>query len=217
MLGKLRKKIKPMLFFLAKPFAALGVHPNAVTLLGIPFALAAAYFIFQQQYLNAFFFVILAVLMDLIDGSVAGLSGKRSYFGNYFETMVDKYVEFIVFSGFVFAFPLETVLLVGLSLIESYAKPRVALVIIADNRDWPALGEHADKFALLLAGLFVSAFFPAAFGYETMRLFLLLLILVVFVGGIQRILYARKLIREAQKKGRILPYLKKGLGHKPVK
>ncbi len=217
MLGKLRKKTKPLPVFLAKPFAAIGIHPNIVSFLGMPLALIAAFFIFQQHYLLALLFVVLAITMDLIDGSVAKLSGKKSYFGNYLETMIDKYVEFFLFAGFVFAYPLETVLVVGFSLIESYAKPRVALVIIADNRDWPAIGEHADKMVLLMAGLIASSFFPKIIGFQTMRLFLWLIIGMVFIGGIQRILYAKKLIRNAAKKGTILPYLKKGLGHKPIK
>jgi len=217
LLGQLRKKTKFFSRILAKPFVVLGIHPNIVSFLGVPLALAAAYYIYSQQYLPALLFVILAVLMDLIDGSVASLSGKKSYFGNYFETMVDKYVEFILFAPFVFLYPLEAVLVIGLSLIESYAKPRVALVIIADNRDWPAMGEHADKLILLMAGLALSGFLPVIGSGSTMQFFLWIIIAMVFVGGLQRIFYARKLIKEAEKNGQILPYLKRGLGHKPVK
>lgn len=216
MLGIARSKTERLTNALAKPFVWLKVPPNLVSFLGIPLAFCATYFIFLQQYLLAFAFAFLAILMDFIDGSVAEQLGKKTYFGNYFETMMDKYTEVILLASLAFHFPIESALAVGLSLMESYAKPRAALVVIADNRDWPAIGEHADKLALFLTGLFVAAFFPVIQGIETMRIVLIILIAMVSIGGIQRILYARKLIKEGERKGTILPYLLRNAGHKAV-
>jgi len=201
---------------LAKPFAVLGVHPNIVSFLGIPLALVAGYFIYSGNYLLASIFALLAITMDFIDGAVAELTKKKSYFGNYFETMMDKYVEMILLGSFVFVFPFESVFALGFSLMESYAKPRVGLVIITDNRDWPAIGEHADKLSLIIIGLLLASFVPAIFGIETLRIVLWLLIAMTIIGGVQRILYAKKLIEEAERKGKILPYLKKDAGHKAI-
>ena len=216
MLGSIRPKTKALTRILAKPFVWLRVPPNLVSFLGIPLALGAAYHIYFQNYLFALVFAFLAILMDFIDGSVAQQLGKTSHFGNYFETMMDKYTEVILLAAFAFHFPVEAALAVGLSLMESYAKPRAALVVRADNRDWPAIGEHADKLAVFLVGLLIAAFYPVLYGIETMRIVLVLIIAIVAVGGIQRIFYARKLIREGEKKGAILPYLLKGAGHKAV-
>ncbi|RLG68997.1 MAG: hypothetical protein DRO07_02830 [Candidatus Iainarchaeum archaeon] len=216
MLGRLRDKTKKLAFMLAKPFAVLGVHPNIVSFLGIPLALVAGYFIYSGNYLLASIFALLAITMDFIDGAVAELTKKKSYFGNYFETMMDKYVEMILLGSFVFVFPFESVFALGFSLMESYAKPRVGLVIITDNRDWPAIGEHADKLSLIIIGLLLASFVPAIFGIETLRIVLWLLIAMTIIGGVQRILYAKKLIEEAERKGKILPYLKKDAGHKAI-
>ncbi len=216
MLGQTRPKTKKLTGVLAKPFVWLKVPPNFVSFLGIPLALGAAYFIYFQSYLFAFVFAFFAVLMDFIDGSVAKQLGKTTHFGNYFETMMDKYTEVILLAAFSFHYAIEAALAVGLSLMESYAKPRAALVIISDNRDWPALGEHADKLGIFLAGLLIAAVYPVVYGIETMQLVLWLLIAITAIGGIQRILYGRKLILEGEKKGKILPYLKKNAGHKAV-
>lgn len=62
----------------------------------------------------------------------------------------------------------------------------------------------------------MAAFYPSLFGIETMRLVLLILIAMVLVGGIQRIIYAKRLIDEGKKKGTILPYLLKRAGHKAI-
>ena len=209
MLGKLRPKVSRLPLLLAKPFALLGIHPNIVSLLGIPLACVSAYFILQQSYFPAFLFALLAVSTDLIDGSVATLLKKRSNFGNYFETMVDKCVEIILIAPFALSFPLAAFCAVSLSLLASYAKPRVALVIITDNRDWPAVGEHAERLLLLLAGLLASAFGFAVYGFSAMELSLWLIAIISFAGLLQRMLFARKLILEAEKNGNVLPYLKK--------
>ena len=74
--------------------------------------------------------------------------------GNYFETMIDKFVDFIMLGSLCVFYPLASVLALGTSMISSYAKPRVGLIIVTDNRDWPAIGEHADKLIVLLLDYF---------------------------------------------------------------
>ena len=197
MLAKFRDKSKGLAYALAKPFAILHIHPNIVSFLGVPLALIAGYFIYNSSFLLASVFALLAVSMDFIDGAVAELTHKKSYFGNYLETMMDKYVEMILLASFAFHFPVESVFALAFSFMESYAKPRVALVIITDNRDWPAIGEHADKFVLIISFLFIAAFFPVVLGIETLRLMLWLMIIMTLIGGAQRMLYAKKLIEEA--------------------
>lgn len=209
MISAARKWVRGLCFILAKPFVALGIHPNIVSSLAVPLALAYAFFVLQQRFLLAFLFALLSMSMDIIDGTVADMLKKRTLFGNYFETMVDKVVDFIFLGVFVFWFPLATMLAVGFSFLSSYAKPRVALVIITDNRDWPAIGEHGDKIFILLAGLLISAFLPNVFGQPTMELTLYLIALISAIGAVQRITYGKKLIAEAERKGTVLPYLKK--------
>lgn len=209
MIGQLRKKVSDLFTIPAKPFAVLGIHPNIVSLLAIPFSLASAFFIFSGEFPFALLFAVLAVSMDLIDGAVARLTNKSSLFGNYFETMIDKYVEFILFGGCALLYPLPAFLAFGFSLIESYAKPRAALVIITDNRDWPAIGEHGDRLLILLAGIALSFFQLSFFGFSVLETALYLIAVLTLIGGVQRMFFAKKLIEDATKNGNILPYLKK--------
>ena len=211
MLGwALRSKVKNLCMVFARPFAALGIHPNLVSMLGIVFALAAASFILEGRYLVAFGLALLAGLMDLIDGSVAKLLNKRSHFGNYFDAVVDKFVEFFLYAGFAPRYPLETSLAIGFALIASYAKPRVGLVVVTDNRDWPTIGEHAERLLVFMAGLLASAFVNNIGGFKPMLLAFYAIMLLSGVGSVQRILFAKKLIVESERKNKILPYLKQG-------
>ncbi len=180
-----------------------------VTLVGVPFALAAGYAYATQRWEWALVLVPLSTLWDAIDGTVARAQGKQSLWGNYFETMIDKLVEIILFVGLAFIAPIAAIAALGFGLWSSYAKPRVALVIITDNRDWPAIGEHADKMVILWAGT-LWAFLNQTAALEIITNTLWLIAIISFIGTIQRMAYAKKLIHEAEKKGTILPYLKQG-------
>ncbi|MFA6064364.1 MAG: CDP-alcohol phosphatidyltransferase family protein [archaeon] len=206
MLSNLRNSIKPLAQVLAIPFIKLKISPNLISIMGLVLALIGAYFVSQQNWLFAFVFFLLAPTMDLIDGTVARALNMRSNWGNYFETMIDKFVDFAMLGSFVFVpgLAIASVLALGFSAISSYAKPRVALIVITDNRDWPAIGEHADKLVLVLLALLL-----AVFGFFYIDLFLYLIALISLIGSLQRMVYAKNLIKEAEKKGQLLPYIKK--------
>ena len=209
MLSRLRMPLRGFSEILAIPFVKLRIHPNVVSLIGAAFLVPYVWFALQLNFPLALLFAVLASGMDMVDGSVARLSGKKSNFGNYFETMIDKVVDFVLIGTWALLYPLAGILALCGSFMSSYAKPRAALVIITDNRDWPGIGEHSDKLALLLLGILASIFVPTFRGMAFMEAVLYLIAAVSFVGAVQRISYARHLIREAEAKGTVLPYLKK--------
>lgn len=206
MISKLRPKIGLLQEILAKPFIILRIRPNTISVLGLVFAFFAAYFVYVRNWPLALLFFILAPAADLVDGAVARALKKDSPWGNYFETMLDRFVEFVLLGSFVFIYPLASLLALGFSLIVSYAKPRVALIIITDNRDWPGIGEHAEKLLLMIFALAL-----ASFGYvQAIEYILYFIAAISLVGAVQRMFYAKKLISEAEKNGTLLPYIKKG-------
>ncbi len=212
MLSKLRPRLKILQNILATPFIVLRINPNLVSLLGLLLAIIGAFFVFQQQWLFALIFFILAPTMDLIDGQVARALKLKSNWGNYFETMIDKFVDFAMIGSFVFipGLQIPSILALGFSMLSSYAKPRVALIVITDNRDWPAIGEHADKLVIILLGLLlVSLGVNTILEQNVLALALYLVAIISFIGTLQRMSYAKKLILEAEKKGNLLPYIKK--------
>ncbi len=212
MISKLRGRIGLLQKTLAWPFIKLRISPNVISIIGLLLALIGAYFVSQQNWPLAFLFFLLAPTMDLIDGTVARALKKRSNWGNYFETMIDKFVDFAMLGSFIFVpgLQLASILALGFSMLSSYAKPRVALIIITDNRDWPAIGEHADKLVIVLLVLLLASFgLITILGFNIIELGLYLIALIAFIGTLQRMSYAKKLISEAEKKGTLLPYIKK--------
>lgn len=208
MLSILRASAKPLYLAIGAPFIALRIHPLWVTLLGVPFALACAYAYASHHWVWALFLFPLTVMWDAIDGTVARAQGKESNWGNYFETMIDKSLEVVVFIGLAFVAPIASIAALGFGLLSSYAKPRVALVIITDNRDWPAIGEHADKTLILSLGTLLAAFNQSQ-AARILTYTLWAIAIIAFLGTLQRMRYANHLIAEAERKGTLLPYLTK--------
>ena len=210
MISKVRGRIGLLQKTLAWPFIKLKITPNTITVIGLILALIGGYFVYIQNWPLAFVFFLLAPAMDLVDGTVARALNMRSNWGNYFETMIDKFVDLIMLGSFVFFFPVAAILALGFSMLSSYAKPRVALIIIADNHDWPAIGEHADKLIIILLVLLLASFgITNVFSYSIIECGLYLIAAIAFIGTIQRMSYAKKLIAKAEKKGTLLPYIKK--------
>ena len=162
MLGTiLRSKFVKPLYKIGVIIGKTGINPNMFSIIAIAFAIAAAYFLATQNYVFGLVFVIIASCWDCLDGSVARAQGKVSKFGNYLDALIDKYVEIIIYFGFVLAgFSVEAFLVITGSLVLSYAKPRTAIVVHIDNHDWPAIGERPDRMMLLIMIIIIGIFLP---------------------------------------------------------
>ena len=203
MLGeKLRQKLKKPLEKIGSLIAKTGINPNVFSSFAILWAVIAAYFIANENLTIALIFVILSSIWDALDGSLARVLGKTSKFGNYLDALIDRYVEIIIFFGFALAgFEIEAFLVISGSLVVSYAKARTAIITQVDNHGWPTIGERLDRLVLLVIGMTISIFLPTItileFTFATISFFLYLIAIVVYVGSIQRIFYAKKIIRNA--------------------
>ncbi|MCD6522366.1 MAG: CDP-alcohol phosphatidyltransferase family protein [Candidatus Diapherotrites archaeon] len=202
MIGKiLRKKLEKGIFnAIGEIIAKTGISPNTVTFLSLPIAAIGAYFIYLHQIPYALLFVALSVFVDNIDGAVARAQKRVTKWGSYFDAMCDKYVEMIIYIGFAFAgWPLESILAAAGTMINSYAKPCLAIRIPLGNEDWPAIGERAERLLLLIIGMFVSVFMPTIYGYSTISITLILVAILVNIGAIQRMMFAKHLIEVYKK------------------
>lgn len=208
MLGQIRKDIKPLLRKIAKIISVIPLTANQFTFLAIPLSGVAAYFLATENYLYGLIFVIFSILIDLLDGSFAEAKKQKSFFGNYLDALVDKMVEAIIYFGLAFNYPLLAFLCFSTTMLNSYAKPRVALIIETDNHDWPAIGDRADRLLLLIIGLLIANFITIQ-NIDIVQITLGIITIITFFGFMQRILYAKKLIKKALREDKILPYLKK--------
>lgn len=77
------KKIKGMrgIYFL----------PNFLSIIGIFFGFLSLLAIFKGRYLWAAFFIIIAAVIDALDGIIARLTKTQSYFGTEFDSLADEF------------------------------------------------------------------------------------------------------------------------------
>jgi len=95
-LGRLRKISKKIFYPVAKLIGSLGIKPNLITLLGLLVAsIGGLLLIFKFPIMAAFCFLASGVL-DLLDGLVARIYGKKTKFGGTLDAVVDRYEEFIM-------------------------------------------------------------------------------------------------------------------------
>lgn len=85
---------------LARGLARLGISPNLVTLFGLVLSGLAAYLITLDRFILAGAILLLSGVFDLLDGSLARLTGKVSKFGSLLDSLVDRVSEGILFFGF---------------------------------------------------------------------------------------------------------------------
>lgn len=173
------------------------ISPNVLTFAALLLAVPACWAIAHERYLPAVLFILLSGAVDLVDGCVARGLGKTSKFGSYWDAMIDRYVDCLLYLGFVLSgYELAAFLAVTGTVLTSYAKPRTAMVVAMYAQDWPTIGERAERFVLLLAGLILAVWWPEVGGWSTISLMLWATAAMTHVGAIQRIIMTRRLVRE---------------------
>ena len=112
-------------YVIARALSALRITPNVLTLLGVLTATAA---LFYPLSVVALIFLVLSLICDGVDGSVAIVSGKVSQFGATLDAIADRITEGLwFFALYQWGIAPEFCLaLFGLALTQEYARARMA-------------------------------------------------------------------------------------------
>lgn len=130
MLDLKREWFKSIERFIGKTLGRLPVTPNQWTLLSVVFALIGLHFTINFNFLLALISFFISGILDFIDGSVARAKNMSSNTGAYIDTIVDRYIEGIMFLGLLFVslptiiFPSYTWIFLALfgSMLTTYTK-----------------------------------------------------------------------------------------------
>lgn len=158
MLNKYARALATTLFTpLARLLLRLGVSPDAVTVVGTLGVCFGALFFFPRGELTwGTLFIALFVFTDLIDGTMARMSGRTSSWGAFLDSTMDRLGDAAVFSGLILYFTgvgrsdlgaaLALTCLV-LSFVTSYAKARAEGLGFTCN---VGIVERADRLLITL-------------------------------------------------------------------
>ena len=188
--GKLSVKIGVL-------FSKIPISANQWTLLSLVPAFIALYYLVQEQFLLAGAFFIVSSFLDLVDGSVARVTGTTSKFGAYLDTIIDRYVEAIIVFGLLFVALPEFLgpsyawifLYFFGSMMTTYAKAAAKEKdLVPDGKELKGgILERAERLIILFVGIVLAFVNPLYLVYTVV-----LLAVLTNVSAMQRILIARK-------------------------
>lgn len=162
MLSRLRPFMAKVLNAPARLLLRMGIHPNAVTIFGAVGVIASALWFFPQGGIMLFWGVIACTVFsmtDMLDGTMARLSGKTSRLGAYLDSLLDRVADAAIFGAVVWAFhvvdePTALAALVAMAMgtFVPYARARAEGLGI-DARG--GIAERGDR--LVIGGIATAA------------------------------------------------------------
>ncbi len=99
-----RARLKGILDAVARFLDSLGVTPNMLSLLGFGGQVLGAILVGIGALSAAGFVLLFLSPLDALDGSLARLRGETSKFGAFFDSVLDRYSEMLLFAGFMVYF-----------------------------------------------------------------------------------------------------------------
>jgi CDP-diacylglycerol--glycerol-3-phosphate 3-phosphatidyltransferase/CDP-diacylglycerol--inositol 3-phosphatidyltransferase len=185
----------------ARLLLRLHVSPDTVTVVGTVGVVVAALWFFPQGELLVGVLVITAfVFSDLLDGTMARMSGQTSSWGAFLDSTLDRMGDSAIFGGLVlyYAYVVESEVLAALALyclvtgwLTSYTRAR------AESLGYEAKGgiaARADRLVSVLVAAGLSDMFDVPVLLEVV---LWLLAVASTVTVVQRILTVRRQARAA--------------------
>ena len=136
------------------------INPNVLTFIGLLINIACGVLYGYGSFFTAGLFMILANLFDLLDGLVARLRGRATRFGAFFDSVIDRYSDVIVYVGIMVFYARDTashstllVAITGLALVGSvmisYSRARAESLDIACKVGFL---ERPERVVLLIIG-----------------------------------------------------------------
>jgi CDP-diacylglycerol--glycerol-3-phosphate 3-phosphatidyltransferase len=136
------------------------INPNALTFIGLLINIGCGVLYGYGMFFRAGLLMILANVFDMLDGQVARLRGRVTRFGAFFDSVIDRYSDIIVYVGIMVFYARDTekhstllVALTGLALVwsvmVSYSRARAESLDIACKVGFL---ERPERVVLLIVG-----------------------------------------------------------------
>ena len=139
----------------------LGIHPNLLTLTGVIINAGAAWALAVGRFRTAGVVMILANIFDFIDGKVAERTGLASGFGGFWDSVMDRFSDILLFIGLVYLYAaidrtdyvLITALTLMFSVMTSYTRARAESLI---EKCKIGFMERPERIVLFMIGAFTN-------------------------------------------------------------
>lgn len=196
MLNRFRAFWTKVITPIAKLLLRLGVSPDAVTLVGtLGVAFGALFFFPRGDLLVGVLFITAFVFSDLVDGTMARMSGSSSKWGAFLDSTLDRLGDAAIFGGLAMYYvgPGDSDRLAALALyclvmgsVTSYARARAESLGMEAKG---GLAERADRLVAILVMTGLAALFDVP---VLIPITLGLLAVASTITVVQRILTVRR-------------------------
>ena len=139
----------------------LRIHPNLLTLTGVVINAAAGWALATGQFRMAGVVMIVANIFDFIDGKVAERSALASGFGGFWDSVMDRFSDILLFIGLIYLYAalertdyvLITALALMFSVMTSYTRARAESLI---DKCKVGFMERPERIVLFMIGAFTN-------------------------------------------------------------
>jgi soluble lytic murein transglycosylase len=199
MLGRYRDSVRAWSDPFGRLLFRLRLRPNHLTVAGLAASFVAAACFIAGQTKTAGLVLIVAGLLDLLDGSLARASGQVTAFGAFLDSVIDRYSDIAVMLGIVVLYARmpnprgAVVAMAGLagSVMVSYTKARAESIGVECN---VGMMERPERLICLIGGAILDVMEPA----------LWVLAVMANLTAVQRIVFTRRMMRAEPRRARVL-------------
>jgi len=208
-LGKwVRRGFSPLLSVLLR----LGITPNHITIIAFLINMGAAVLIVFNYYTAAASIIIVASLLDLVDGSLARRTGKTTPFGSFLDSTLDRLSEGVIFAAIAYRLAIDqevtlrmrgvNVAMVVLALLGgvtvSYTRARAESLGVECK---VGVASRFERIFLTCTGLYLvgTGLYLDAMPYMIYAILALTMFTVV-----QRVVHTYRQLKEKEKQGGIV-------------
>jgi CDP-diacylglycerol--glycerol-3-phosphate 3-phosphatidyltransferase len=152
----------------------MGIHPDTVTLMGLVFVIGAALLAANGQFSASGVVLLLALPLDALDGAIARAMNRKSRFGAFLDSTLDRYADAFIYMGLAYYFSaLGQTNLMALAVFAmigaygvSYARARAEGLQIGSIKDglFDRVVRSVIVIAMLLTGLIIPGMIILAVG-----------------------------------------------------
>lgn len=188
-----KTRFDPLFFKVAKALRLSSLSPNVLTLLGVIVNAVASFFIAYGKWRCAGLLVLIGGMFDVLDGAVARINGKATSFGVFFDSVMDRFSDFLLFIAFVFYYAtkgdIDNMLLSLFSMMGSimvpFCRARAEVFLSSCKVGWL---ERPERIILISIALFSGWVVPI----------LWVILVFSFITVLQRIRYTYQMLSEGR-------------------
>ena len=165
----------------------LKISPNLITIIGLFFSIVTMILITQGYLLVSGIMVVISSLFDLLDGSLARYTKTTSILGGFFDAVIDRISEVIIYIGLLIYFKDNeyTVIIIFISALlnqlVSYIKAKYESYGVEGD---VGIFTRSERIITLSAALILGSF-----NLFILYILLYLSIILSFISIIQRITF----------------------------